>query len=202
MIEDNCDALGSKINDHYTGTFGDISTLSFYPAHHITMGEGGAVLTNSNRLKLEIDSFRDWGRDCWCKTGHDNTCNKRFEWQLGELPYGYDHKFTYSNIGYNLKSTDLSASIGVAQLDKLNEFIKKRKHNWKKINDFILSKEEFFIPHKKLENSDPSWFGYAISLNPDSPFKRDVLIRHLNESRIATRLLFWWKFNKATCVSR
>ena len=190
LIEDNCDALGSKINDHYTGTFGDISTLSFYPAHHITMGEGGAVLTNSNRLKLEIDSFRDWGRDCWCKTGHDNTCNKRFDWQLGELPYGYDHKFTYSNIGYNLKSTDLSASIGVAQLDKLNEFIKKRKHNWKKINDFILSKEEFFIPHKKLENSDPSWFGYAISLNPDSPFKRDVLIRHLNESRIATRLLF------------
>ena len=133
IIEDNCDALGSKYKNKYTGTYGDISTVSFYPAHHITMGEGGAVITDSNRIKLSIDSFRDWGRDCWCKSGHDNTCNKRFDWQLGELPYGYDHKYTYSNIGYNLKLTDLQASIGVMQLDKLDSFISQRKSNWKKI---------------------------------------------------------------------
>ena len=159
IIEDNCDALGSTFNDQLTGTFGDISTLSFYPAHHITMGEGGAVMTNKNSLKLSIDSFRDWGRDCWCKSGHDNTCNKRFDWQLGDLPHGYDHKFTYSNIGYNLKATDLQASIGVAQMDKLPNFVTKRKNNWKKINEFIEENDKFFIPHKPTQNSDPSWFG-------------------------------------------
>ena len=132
LIEDNCDALGSKYKNKLTGTFGDISTLSFYPAHHITMGEGGAVITNSNKLKLSIDSFRDWGRDCWCKSGHDDTCNKRFDWQLGDLPHGYDHKFTYSNIGYNLKATDLQASIGYIQMDKLEKFISSRKKNWEK----------------------------------------------------------------------
>ena len=132
LLEDNCDALGSKYDNQLTGTFGHISTLSFYPAHHITMGEGGAVITNSNKLKLSIDSFRDWGRDCWCASGHDNTCNKRFDWQLGDLPYGYDHKFTYSNIGYNLKATDLQASIGVAQMDKLQNLLMLEKKIGKK----------------------------------------------------------------------
>ncbi len=190
IIEDNCDALGSTYNNKLTGTFGNISTLSFYPAHHITMGEGGAVMTDSNSLKLSIDSFRDWGRDCWCKSGHDNTCNKRFNWQLGELPQGYDHKFTYSNIGYNLKATDLQASIGVAQMEKLNDFISKRKYNWKKINKYICSRDNFFIPHQATENSDPSWFGYAITLRDNLAFKRDDLIKYLNENRIDTRLMF------------
>jgi CDP-4-dehydro-6-deoxyglucose reductase, E1 len=190
IIEDNCDALGSKYNGKFTGTFGNISTLSFYPAHHITMGEGGAVMTSSNSLKLSIDSFRDWGRDCWCKSGHDNTCNKRFDWQLGDLPHGYDHKFTYSNIGYNLKATDLQASIGVAQMDKLETFIEKRKINWDKINTFIMSLEKYFIPHEPTKNSEPSWFGYAITIRDDAPFKRTELINYLTEKRIDTRLLF------------
>ncbi len=190
LIEDNCDALGGKINNKLTGTLGHISTLSFYPAHHITMGEGGAVLTNSNRLKLEIDSFRDWGRDCWCKSGHDDTCGKRFDWQLGDLPYGYDHKFTYSNIGYNLKATDLQASIGYAQLDKLNEFIIKRKENWSKVNSIIEKYSKYFIPHKKERNTDPSWFGYAISVRENPKFSRDDIVKYLNENRVATRLMF------------
>jgi len=190
LIEDNCDALGSTIYNRFTGTFGDISTLSFYPAHHITMGEGGAVLTNSTKLKLEIDSFRDWGRDCWCKSGHDNTCNKRFDWQLGDLPYGYDHKFTYSNIGYNLKATDLQASIGVEQLNKLENFIEIRKNNWEKIDTFLKKHEEFFIRHVKTPNSDPSWFGYAISVKENKFFNRNELVTYLNEKRIATRLMF------------
>lgn len=190
LIEDNCDALGSKYKNKYTGTFGDISTVSFYPAHHITMGEGGAVITNSNRLKLSIDSFRDWGRDCWCKSGHDNTCNKRFEWQLGELPYGYDHKYTYSNIGYNLKLTDLQASIGVIQLDKLDSFIQDRKDNWSKINEIVLKYPKFLIPHKATIHSNPSWFGYAITVKENTKFSRDDFVKYLNERRIATRLLF------------
>ena len=189
LIEDNCDALGSTYNNKLTGTFGDISTLSFYQAHHITMGEGGAVLTSSTKLKLQIDSFRDWGRDCWCQSGHDNTCNKRYDWQLGDLPYGYDHKFTYSNIGYNLKATDLQASIGLAQLDKLDGFIEKRKSNWKKVNNYISSKKEYFIPHQATPGSEPSWFGYAITVRTDK-FSRNDLIQHLNEHRIATRLMF------------
>ena len=190
LIEDNCDALGSTYNKKLTGTFGNISTLSFYPAHHITMGEGGAVITNSNKLKLSIDSFRDWGRDCWCKSGHDDTCGKRYDWQLGELPYGYDHKFTYSNIGYNLKATDLQASIGFAQMDKLESFIKARRNNWLKINNFIEKKQDFFIPHKPTPNSNPSWFGYAITVKENTKFNRDELVKYLNENRIATRLMF------------
>ena len=154
------------------------------------MGEGGAVLTNSNRLKLEIDSFRDWGRDCWCKSGHDDTCGKRFDWQLGDLPYGYDHKFTYSNIGYNLKATDLQASIGYAQLDKLNLFIKRRKENWAKVNAIVEKHSKYFIPHKKEANTDPSWFGYAISVKENSKFSRDDIVKYLNENRVATRLMF------------
>lgn len=190
LIEDNCDALGSEYKNQLTGTFGNISTLSFYPAHHITMGEGGAVMTNSNSLKLSIDSFRDWGRDCWCKSGHDDTCNKRYDWQLGELPYGYDHKFTYSNIGYNLKATDLQASVGVAQMKKLENFILQRKHNWSEINNFISKKQDYFIPHTPTEDSSPSWFGYAITVKEKAPFKRDELIKFLNENRIDTRLMF------------
>lgn len=190
IIEDNCDALGSKYKNKYTGTYGDISTVSFYPAHHITMGEGGAVITDSNRIKLSIDSFRDWGRDCWCKSGHDNTCNKRFDWQLGELPYGYDHKYTYSNIGYNLKLTDLQASIGVMQLDKLDSFISQRKSNWKKINEIVEKYPNYFLPHVPEKDSDPSWFGYAITVKENSKFSRDDFVKHLNENRIATRLLF------------
>ncbi len=190
LIEDNCDALGSKIGEDFTGTIGHISTLSFYPAHHITTGEGGAVLTNSNRLKLSIDSFRDWGRDCWCKSGHDNTCNKRFDWQLGDLPYGYDHKFTYSNIGYNLKATDLQASIGVAQIDKLESFILKRKENWKRINNIFSKYNNYFILHKAEENTDPSWFGYAITLKNNIKFSRNDFVEFLNENNIATRLMF------------
>jgi CDP-4-dehydro-6-deoxyglucose reductase, E1 len=190
LIEDNCDALGSKYNNVFTGTFGDISTLSFYPAHHITMGEGGAVITDSTKLKLSIDSFRDWGRDCWCKSGHDNTCNKRFDWQLGELPKGYDHKFTYSNIGYNLKATDLQASIGFVQMDKLQSFIKLRKENWKIINEYILQKPDYFLPHMPTTNSDPSWFGYAVTVKDNQEFNRDDLVKFLNENRIATRLMF------------
>ena len=190
IIEDNCDALGSTIDNQLTGTFGDISTLSFYPAHHITMGEGGAVITDSNRLKLSIDSFRDWGRDCWCKSGHDDTCNKRFDWQLGDLPYGYDHKFTYSSIGYNLKATDLQASIGCAQIDKLESFIKIRKSNWKKIDEFFSKYEKFFIRHQATENSEPSWFGYALTVKENNKFNRDELVKYLNENRIATRLMF------------
>ena len=190
LLEDNCDALGSTIEGELTGTIGNISTLSFYPAHHITMGEGGAVITNSNRLKLSIDSFRDWGRDCWCQSGHDDTCGKRFDWQLGELPYGYDHKFTYSNIGYNLKATDLQASIGVAQLDKLEEFIISRKNNWKKIDNLIRNYSDYLIPHEPSKNSDPSWFGYAISVKENNKFSRNELVMFLNENRIATRLMF------------
>lgn len=190
VIEDNCDALGSIHKGRYTGTFGDISTLSFYPAHHITMGEGGAVLTNSTKLKLSIDSFRDWGRDCWCKSGHDNTCNKRFDWQLGELPFGYDHKYTYSNIGYNLKLTDLQASIGVAQIDKLEDFIKTRRDNWMRVNEIVLKFPDYFISHKAELDSKPSWFGYAITVKDNTKFTRDELVKFLNERRIATRLLF------------
>mgnify|MGYP003681982755 CR=1 FL=1 len=190
LIEDNCDSLGSTYMGKYTGTFGDMSTLSFYPAHHITMGEGGAILTQSTKLKLSIDSFRDWGRDCWCKSGHDDTCNKRFDWQLGELPYGYDHKYTYSNIGYNLKLTDMQAAIGVKQLDKLEGFIKKRKENWLKVDSIIRKFPDYFIPHIPTDNSDPSWFGYAITVKENSKFSRDDLVKHLNENRISTRLLF------------
>ena len=190
LIEDNCDALGSKYKNKLTGTFGDISTLSFYPAHHITMGEGGAVITNSNKLKLSIDSFRDWGRDCWCKSGHDDTCNKRFNWQLGDLPLGYDHKFTYSNIGYNLKATDLQASIGYLQMDKLEGFISSRKKNWDKINKAILEMQDYFIPHQPTKDSDPSWFGYALTVKDNPKFSRNDMVKYLNENRIATRLMF------------
>lgn len=190
LIEDNCDALGSTYKGKKTGTFGDLATFSFYPAHHITMGEGGAVTTNQPKLKKLVESFRDWGRDCWCEPGKDNTCGKRYEWQLGDLPYGYDHKYTYSHIGYNLKLTDMQAAIGVAQLKKLPSFIEIRKRNWQLLYKGLKPLENFFILPKATPNSDPSWFGFLLTIRQDAPFSRNELIRYLNNHKIGTRLLF------------
>jgi len=190
LIEDTCDALGSKFNNQFVGTFGDIGTLSFYPAHHITMGEGGAVFTNSIKLKRIAESFRDWGRDCYCEPGKDNTCNKRFEWQLGNLPFGYDHKYTYSHMGYNMKITDMQAACGVAQLTKLNNFINLRKRNFKFLYENLRVLEDFILLPEAELNSDPSWFGFPLSLRINEKFNRNNLIKYLNENKIGTRLLF------------
>jgi CDP-6-deoxy-D-xylo-4-hexulose-3-dehydrase len=190
LVEDNCDALGSKYNGRFTGTFGHLSTVSFYPAHHITMGEGGIVLTNKPRLKKLVESFRDWGRDCWCPPGKDNTCGQRFEWQLGDLPYGYDHKYIYSHVGYNLKMTDMQAAVGLAQLKKLEGFIAQRKHNWQQLHDGLKPFEEFLLLPEPTPNSDPSWFGFLLTVRPDAPFSRNELIGFLEDRKIATRLLF------------
>jgi CDP-6-deoxy-D-xylo-4-hexulose-3-dehydrase len=190
LIEDNCDALGSKYNGQYTGTFGHIATFSFYPAHHITMGEGGALVTNDIKLKQIIVSFRDWGRDCWCEPGHDNTCGKRFEWQLGSLPYGYDHKFIYSHIGYNLKVTDMQAAVGVAQLKKLPGFIKARKENYRVLYEEFKKYEDYFILPKATDKSDPCWFGFPLTIKKVAQFSRIEMVNYLEENKIATRLLF------------
>jgi len=190
LIEDTCDALGSKYNNQLVGTFGDLATLSFYPAHHITMGEGGAVFTNSIKLKRIAESFRDWGRDCYCEPGKDNTCNKRFDWQLGDLPYGYDHKYTYSHMGYNLKITDMQAACGLAQLDRLESFIKKRKENFNFLYTNLKDLEEFLILPEPEKNSEPSWFGFPISLRESNKFNRNDLLKYLDENKIGTRLLF------------
>ena len=190
LIEDCCDALGSTYRGRNVGTFGDIATLSFYPAHHITTGEGGAVLTDKPALQTLIESFRDWGRDCWCEPGKDNTCGKRFDWQLGSLPCGYDHKYTYSHIGYNLKATDMQAALGASQLTKLPEFIARRKHNFWHLEAALSGLEEFLILPKATQNSDPAWFGFPIGVRVDAPFRRDELIRTLEAKKIATRLLF------------
>jgi CDP-6-deoxy-D-xylo-4-hexulose-3-dehydrase len=190
LIEDSCDALGSKFNDQKVGTFGDLATLSFYPAHHITMGEGGAVFTNNKKLERIAESFRDWGRDCYCDPGKDNTCNKRFGWKLGDLPFGYDHKYTYSHLGYNMKITDMQAACGLAQLDSLNEFISKRKENFNFLYKNIKNLEEFLILPEPENNSDPSWFGFPLSLRKNKKFFRNDLVQYLNESKIGTRLLF------------
>jgi len=190
FIEDNCDAVGATYNGRLTGSFGHLSTVSFYPAHHITMGEGGCVLTPRGQLKKLVESFRDWGRDCWCAPGVANTCGKRFEWQLGDLPEGYDHKYIYSHIGYNLKMTDMQAAVGVAQLDKLPSFIAARKRNWQQLYDGLKQYEEFFILPQATPNSDPSWFGFLLTVRPDAPFSRNELIQHLETNQIATRLLF------------
>lgn len=190
IVEDNCDSVGSTYKSRPTGTFGDMATTSFYPAHHITMGEGGCVLTNNSLLKTLVESFRDWGRDCWCKPGKDNTCCKRFEWQIGKMPYGYDHKYIYSHIGYNLKLTDMQAAIGVAQLKKLPYFIELRKRNWQLLYNGLKQFDEFLILPRATQCSDPSWFGFAITVRHDAPFKRDDLIRCLEHHKIATRLLF------------
>ena len=190
VIEDCCDALGSTYNGQHVGTFGDISTVSFYPAHHITMGEGGAVFTNDRKLKKIIESFRDWGRDCYCEPGKDNTCGKRFNWQLGDLPQGYDHKYTYSHIGYNLKITDMQAACALAQMDKLSGFIEKRKENYNYLKDKLKSLEEFLILPEATENSDPSWFGFPITLRESAPTSRVDLLKYLDQKKIGSRLLF------------
>ena len=190
VIEDNCDALGGTYDGKNLGSFGDLSTLSFYPAHHITTGEGGAVLTKKPALKPIIESFRDWGRDCWCAPGKDNTCMKRYEWQLGELPEGYDHKYTYSHLGYNLKSGDIQAAIGLTQLDRLDTFIELRRRNWTYLFDGLKDLEEYFVLPKATEHSDPSWFGFALTVKPGGPKTRNEIVQELNDKKIGTRLLF------------
>ena len=190
VVEDTCDAVGAKFAGKPVGSFGDLSTTSFYPAHHMTMGEGGCVLVKKASMKKIVESLRDWGRDCWCPTGEENTCNRRFDWQLGELPYGYDHKYIYSHIGYNLKMTDMQAAIGVAQLDKLPEFIKARNRNWKRLRDGLKALDEFFILPKATKNSEPSWFGFALSVRSEAPFERLEVVQHLESRRIGTRQLF------------
>ncbi len=207
VIEDTCDALGSTYTPsqsipygrHDTipagvprlvGTFGDIATLSFYPAHHITMGEGGAVYTNSGKLKPLIESFRDWGRDCYCAPGMDNTCGKRFDWRLGDLPQGYDHKYTYSHIGYNLKISDMQAAVGLAQMERLTDFIAVRKANFRYLRESLADLKEFLILPEATPNSDPSWFGFPITLRRETGIDRTALLRHLDQNRIGTRLLF------------
>ncbi len=190
LIEDCCDALGSTYNGQLVGTFGDIATLSFYPAHHITMGEGGAVFTNNPALKQIAESFRDWGRDCYCAPGTDNTCKKRFAWKLGDLPDGYDHKYTYSHIGYNLKITDMQAACGLAQLQKAPGFIAARKHNFRYLKEKLQSCEQFLILPQATENSDPSWFGFPITVRPDAGINRVDFQQYLDQNRIGTRLLF------------
>lgn len=190
LIEDNCDALGSRYDGKLTGTFGDLSTFSFYPAHHITMGEGGCVSCDSPALKVVVESFRDWGRDCYCPGGKANTCGKRFEWQLGSLPQGYDHKYIYSHIGYNLKLTDMQAAVGLAQLDKLGSFIDARKQNWKMLRDGLTGLEEYYILPEPTINSDPSWFAFVLTVRDDSKIKRIELANHLESKKIATRHVF------------
>ncbi|MEI6380808.1 MAG: lipopolysaccharide biosynthesis protein RfbH [Cyanobacteriota bacterium ELA615] len=190
LIEDNCDAVGSTYQGQKTGTFGHISTVSFYPAHHMTMGEGGAVLTSDTRLKKILESYRDWGRDCWCPPGVDNTCNKRYGWQLGDLPFGYDHKYTYSHVGYNLKMTDMQAAVGVAQLDKLPEFIQKRKDNYAFLHQHLQDLQDFLLLPQVTPNSDPSWFGFPIYVKESAPFSRNDLVKYLEDKKIGTRLLF------------
>lgn len=190
LIEDNCDALGSKFGGKYTGTFGDIGTLSFYPAHHITMGEGGAVLTNDVELYKILMSFRDWGRDCWCPPGRDNTCGRRFEWKLGTLPAGYDHKYTYSHIGYNLKIGDWQAAVGLAQLEKLPGFIRTRRENFRKLTDGLAAYADMLLLPEALPDSEPSWFGYLITVKETAPFDKLQLVRFLEENGVGTRQLF------------
>ena len=190
LIEDSCDALGGTYKGQNLGTFGDLSTFSFYPAHHITTGEGGAVLIKKVAHKTIVESFRDWGRDCWCAPGCDNTCLKRYEWQLGELPEGYDHKYTYSHLGYNLKSGDIQAAIGLAQLDRLESFVEIRRRNWKYLSENLAELENQIILPRALEESDPSWFGFAITVRKNAGKSRNDIVKELNERKIATRLLF------------
>ena len=199
IIEDNCDALGSKYNGQYTGTFGHIATFSFYPAHHMTMGEGGALVTNDNQLKRLIESFRDWGRDCWCEPGCDNSCGKRFGWQLGELPFGYDHKYIYSHIGYNLKLTDMQAAVGVEQLKKLPSFIEARKRNFRMLHDGLKKYDKYFILPEIEPEADPSWFGFLLTVREDAGFTKDDIVKYLEDNKIATRMLFAGNITKHPC---
>jgi len=190
LIEDCCDAVGATYQGQGVGTFGHLATTSFYPAHHITMGEGGCVLTDDPKLRKLVESFRDWGRDCWCDPGKDNTCGKRFDWQLGDLPHGYDHKYTYSHIGYNLKATDMQAAVGVAQLRKLPAFIEVRRRNFRTLWEGIRELEGFFVLPQATPGSEPSWFGFPLAVRPEAPFSRDQVVRHLEAHKIGTRLLF------------
>jgi len=199
VIEDNCDALGSKYNGQYTSTFGHIGTFSFYPAHHMTMGEGGALVTNNTQLKRLIESYRDWGRDCWCEPGCDNSCGKRFEWQLGKLPLGYDHKYIYSHIGYNLKLTDMQAAIGVEQLKKLPLFIEARKWNFRMLYDGLRKHEEYFILPKVEPEANPSWFGFLLTVRENAGFRKDDIVKYLEDHKIATRMLFAGNIIKHPC---
>jgi len=199
VIEDNCDALGSKYKGKYTGTFGHIATFSFYPPHHITMGEGGALTTDNDQLKRLIESFRDWGRDCWCASGKDNTCGNRFGWKFGDLPYGYDHKYIYSRFGYNLKATDMQAAIGVAQLKKLPSFIEARKKNWKLLRDSLADLSDKFVLPEPTSNSDPNWFGFILIVKENAGFSRDEIVQYLDKLGIQTRMLFAGNLIKHPC---
>jgi CDP-6-deoxy-D-xylo-4-hexulose-3-dehydrase len=190
LVEDCCDALGATYEGRGVGTFGDLATLSFYPAHHITTGEGGAVLTNRPKLKKIVESVRDWGRDCWCAPGCENTCGKRFSQQFGDLPYGYDHKYVYSHVGYNLKATDLQAAVGVAQLDRLHEFVAARRANHAFLRGALARHEDLFVLPEATVGAEPSWFGFALTIREDAGFSRNELIGHLEGSGVATRLLF------------
>jgi CDP-6-deoxy-D-xylo-4-hexulose-3-dehydrase len=190
VVEDCCDALGATYDGRSVGTFGDVGTLSFYPAHHITTGEGGAAFTADSRLKRALESIRDWGRDCWCPPGRDDTCKKRFDWQLGELPFGYDHKYTYSHLGYNLKFSDMQAAVGLAQLDRLEGFIAQRRANFAYLTEALAGLEKHFIFPQATPGSNPSWFGLPLTVTDDAPFRREALMKHLNAKRIGTRLLF------------
>ena len=190
LIEDACDALGGTYAGQKLGSFGDLSTFSFYPAHHITTGEGGAVLVKKASHKRIVESFRDWGRDCWCAPGCDNTCLKRYQWSLGELPEGYDHKYTYSHLGYNLKSGDIQAAIGLAQLDRLDTFVELRRRNWHHLYEGLRDLEEFFVLPKATTMSEPSWFGFALTVKEEAPISRNEIVQALNENKIGTRLLF------------
>jgi CDP-4-dehydro-6-deoxyglucose reductase, E1 len=190
LIEDSCDALGGTYNGQLLGSFGDLATFSFYPAHHITTGEGGAVISKRASMKPIVESFRDWGRDCWCASGYDNTCLKRYEWKLGELPEGYDHKYTYSHLGYNLKSGDIQAAIGLAQLDRLPGFIEARRRNWHYLFEGLQGLEDYLILPVPTKNSEPSWFGFGLTVRESSPITRNALVQELNEKKIGTRLLF------------
>ncbi len=190
LVEDNCDALGSTYHGRPTGSFGDLATQSFYPAHHITTGEGGAVLTDAPLLKRAVESIRDWGRDCWCDPGRADTCGKRFAWQIGTLPCGYDHKYTYSHLGYNLKMTDLQAAVGVSQIGRLPAFIERRRRNWALLHDGLRALEDVLCLPEATPGSDPSWFGFAVTVRPNAPFTRDELTGFLERRHIGTRLLF------------
>jgi len=189
LVEDSCDALGSTYRGEKTGSFGDLATISFYPAHHITTGEGGAVLVKSPLVRRQVESFRDWGRDCYCETGKDNTCQKRFEWALGELPKGYDHKYIYSHIGYNLKATDLQAALGLSQIKKIDSFVEKRRENFNYLYKGLENTEGLLLP-RATDDSDPSWFGFPITLDPEHPVDREDLLRYLDSLKIGTRLMF------------
>ncbi len=199
FIEDNCDALGSRYDGRYTGTFGHISTLSFYPAHHITTGEGGAVITNSWELKSIIKSYRDWGRDCWCDPGQDNSCGKRFDWNLGELPYGYDHKYIYSHFGYNLKATEMQAAIGLAQIEKLPFIIEARKRNWQALREGLSDLSDFFSFQDPTAGSDPAWFGFLIIVKENVGFTRNEIVEYLEKKNIQTRMLFAGNILRQPC---